>query len=1280
MAIQFARMEYVGRSNGKNACCKSSYNSRSKIKDESTNITYNFARLKDNVHHEIMLPSHVNEKFKTLQILANTVEQKEQKINSQLYREYVLALPDEKELTLEDRIELSKEFIKRKGFVGKGFSVQLDIHAPHADEKNWHAHILVPTRSFKECGLELGAKNREMEVRGGKNCYVADESKDHISVLWKNILEERGIKVDPISLRANKHVSIGGIWALSEKEINTVKTSAASIKNAEELIDFVSEKKAVFSFDDLEREVSAISSDSKIMQELRDKAKDLLLSLFDKKGETTKFFTTPKIRTLEENIVKLSHRVFSNKIQNKVLESPEHMNQLNKGQQSALRELFKREDGVVILRGSAGTGKTHLFGVVRKVIPKDQKIIALAPTKLAANELRSRGYEANTIKGFLYKQHGLNKPTNLEGAVILIDEAAMVGSTTYLELFKVAAASKAQIWLCGDDKQLPSVDAGGMFSILSQKFGHISLDEVVRQKNDWGIKVSEKLASGDVKGAVEVLYQENKLRVSENRKASFDSLLKDWAKSDCSLNSRLMLTVSNADVDRLNFGAREVLRQQGVLWGDDFLIENDKTKGSFAVNDRIIVTQTDKELGINNGEMGAISEATLEKFTILFDDGRKIEFDPKDVFFRHAYAVTVFKSQSSSIRQIFCLHNSFSTRQNSYVGLTRQIEDLHLYINTEDTKNIAELVKQFSNEGMNLSSLNYLIQKDVNKAPERGNGKQPSTIERIFSRVAETVFGIDSQYPNSKYYDYVAPEHVPNQVRIVERVVMEKIFEVNQHEQGSEKNLVHTISKLDEKMREKEVKNIVEKALDGQSNDNKRLEFAQSVGRQKYDAWNDGLARLRNELRYKADFVVRDLLGEENKALSSKFTLRFGQKGSLAVDIDGEKAGTWIDFSTGKGGDLFALIMQERGGDFSKAVKIASEYCSSVSFSIPREQDLKRLSVELKSQDKSQKVVSLYNKTVDIGPKAVEYLRARGISMIEGADLRFLPEALHSNERKKFPAIVAFARDENGKLSGAQMIYLDQNLAKKADVSPAKRSLGGIKSAFVSIQRENLSDTKDGITILAEGVETALSLKEARIPGKILATLGISNFKNYKATLGEIVVLAADFDGKNAATKLALDSAIKILEQQGAKVFCIKPSMPGVTSCDFNDVIVKQGFAQIQRDLMPTIEKYLGPIDQQKVAKLHQEMANSGLTKQEVMEKIAENKALIRANWDGGNPAKDFCVKDFLGQKHTTESSYFLALASDTKMKNLIDYSSPLGKQIESSVQVQISQNKQFTL
>ncbi|MFP3034503.1 MAG: conjugal transfer protein TraA, partial [Candidatus Tisiphia sp.] len=49
MAIQFARIEIVGRSEGKNACLKAAYNARLIIKDERTNVTYNFSKKGDNV-------------------------------------------------------------------------------------------------------------------------------------------------------------------------------------------------------------------------------------------------------------------------------------------------------------------------------------------------------------------------------------------------------------------------------------------------------------------------------------------------------------------------------------------------------------------------------------------------------------------------------------------------------------------------------------------------------------------------------------------------------------------------------------------------------------------------------------------------------------------------------------------------------------------------------------------------------------------------------------------------------------------------------------------------------------------------------------------------------------------------------------------------------------------------------------------------------------------------------------------------------------------------------
>ncbi len=58
--------------------------------------------------------------------------------------------------------------------------------------------------------------------------------------------------------------------------------------------------------------------------------------------------------------------------------------------------------------------------------------------------------------------------------------------------------------------------------------------------------------------------------------------------------------------------------------------------------------------------------------------------------------------------------------------------------------------------------------------------------------------------------------------------------------------------------------------------------------------------------------VARELLGEPNRALSSKAELRFGTRGSLAVEL---AAGTWFDHELGQGGGLLDLVQRERRTD-----------------------------------------------------------------------------------------------------------------------------------------------------------------------------------------------------------------------------------------------------------------------------------------------------------------------------------------------------------------------------
>jgi hypothetical protein len=83
---------------------------------------------------------------------------------------------------------------------------------------------------------------------------------------------------------------------------------------------------------------------------------------------------------------------------------------------------------------------------------------------------------------------------------------------------------------------------------------------------------------------------------------------------------------------------------------------------------------------------------------------------------------------------------------------------------------------------------------------------------------------------------------------------------------------------------------------------------------------------LRAGLAVRAGDIALDLLGEPNRAMSTKRELRFGRHGSLSVVVAGPKAGMWHDHQIGAGGDMLALIMREHRGSFLDAVRFAEQF------------------------------------------------------------------------------------------------------------------------------------------------------------------------------------------------------------------------------------------------------------------------------------------------------------------------------------------------------------------
>ena len=175
-----------------------------------------------------------------------------------------------------------------------------------------------------------------------------------------------------------------------------------------------------------------------------------------------------------------------------------------------------RDDQVVmILRGSAGTGKTTLAGaIVKAMAALKQKLILLAPTGRAAKVFSlNAGHAAYTIHRRIYRQKSagdlsaFNLNVNLNrDTLFIVDEASMIanlgigetafGSGCLLDdlMQFVYNGQNCRLLLIGDQAQLPPVgeeESPALSAHVLRGYGmrvyETDLNQVLRQSEDSGI-------------------------------------------------------------------------------------------------------------------------------------------------------------------------------------------------------------------------------------------------------------------------------------------------------------------------------------------------------------------------------------------------------------------------------------------------------------------------------------------------------------------------------------------------------------------------------------------------------------------------------------------------------------------------------------------------------------------------------------------------------------------------------------------------------------------------
>ena len=153
MAIYHFSMKIIQRSAGRSATAAAAYRAGLCIEDERTGEMFDYTRRRGVDDHAILTPSRAPEWAKDCASLWNAVEQKENRVNSQLARENVLALPHE--LNAEQRRELLHGFVQ-EAYVKRGMAAQVDIHSANeqGDARNIHAHVLLTMRGMNRNGWQ----------------------------------------------------------------------------------------------------------------------------------------------------------------------------------------------------------------------------------------------------------------------------------------------------------------------------------------------------------------------------------------------------------------------------------------------------------------------------------------------------------------------------------------------------------------------------------------------------------------------------------------------------------------------------------------------------------------------------------------------------------------------------------------------------------------------------------------------------------------------------------------------------------------------------------------------------------------------------------------------------------------------------------------------------------------------------------------------------------------------------------------------------------------------
>ena len=401
-------------------------------------------------------------------------------------------------------------------------------------------------------------------------------------------------------------------------------------------------------------------------------------------------------------------------------------------------------NGVTIITGGPGTGKTTTINTIIKIFENnEQKVVLCAPTGRAAKRMsETSNKEAKTIHrllemGFATDSDELvffkDEEDPIDADVIILDEASMVDIILMYNLLK-AVKLGTRLLLVGDSDQLPSVGAGNVLKdiIDSEVIKTVRLNEIFRQARESMIVVNaHKINNGEPL----FLNVKNKdfffLRKSTNEEILNEIIglvserLPKFYKFDKLKDIQVLTSMRKGDlgVNNLNIELQKYLNPP-----NKYKQEEQFAKRIFRVGDKVMQIRnnytkkwetedkSDSGEGIYNGDIGYIFHIDKDKkeVFVLFDKVKiaSYKYDELDEL-DHSFCTTIHKSQGSEfpvvVIPIVWAPPMLLSRNLLYTAVTRAKK---LVVLVGDVKYLEQMIK---NNRINdrYSNLSYKLNKFI---------------------------------------------------------------------------------------------------------------------------------------------------------------------------------------------------------------------------------------------------------------------------------------------------------------------------------------------------------------------------------------------------------------------------------------------------------------------------------------------------------------------------------------------------------------------------------------